>query len=218
MQPIQQANENEIATVIVIFAIKNKHLNILLVKRSAEPEDNKWALPGGTWTGEKKLQETATARLQLETGAKDVYLEQLFTISGLNNYNPKSIAVCYFALVNEKDVTLRAEKTWQPKWFNANQINSLAFKNKVVIEKALERIESKLQYSNVAYSLLPNEFTLRELQETYEAIIGKKFDRRNFRKSMISNNIIIQNGKFRKSGAYRPAALYKFISKVPTLF
>ena len=204
--------------MIVIFAIKNKNLSILLVKRSAEPENNKWALPGGTWTGEQKLQETATIRLQMETGAKAVYLEQLFTISGLNNDNPNSIAVCYFALVNEKDVTLRSKKTWQPKWFSANEINDLAFKNNIVIEKALERIESKLQYSNVAYSLLPNEFTLRELQETYEAIIGKKFDRRNFRKSMLGNNIIIQNGNFRKSGASRPAALYKFIAKVPTLF
>ena len=113
---------------------------------------------------------------------------------------------------------MRSKKTWQPKWFSANEINDLAFKNNIVIEKALERIESKLQYSNVAYSLLPNEFTLRELQETYEAIIGKKFDRRNFRKSMLDNNIIIQNGNFRKSGPYRPAVLYKFISKVPTLF
>ncbi len=208
----------EIATVIVIFGIIDKKLNILLVKRSAEPENNKWALPGGLWIGEKNLQETATDKLLLETGAKDVYLEQLFTLSGLNLKNPKSLAVCYFALVNEKNVQLRKEDAWHPKWFNANEMLDLAFQNDLVIERAINRIESKLEYSNVAYSLLPNEFTMRELQETYEAITGKNYDRRNFRKRMISNNLIQETGNLRKAGAHRPSSLYEFISKVPTIY
>jgi len=208
----------EIATVIVIFGIINKQLNILLVKRSAEPENGKWALPGGLWLGEKKLQETATDKLLSETGAKNVYLEQLFTLSGLNTNNPKSLAVCYFALVNEKNVQLRKEDEWQPKWFNANEIFDLAFDNNFVIEQAIDRIESKLQYSNVAYSLLSSEFTMRELQETYEAITGKNYDRRNFRKRMLGNNLIQQTGDLRKTGAHRPSSLYEFISKVPTIY
>tara|TARA_Y100001970_G_C14231457_1_gene858888 strand:- start:1270 stop:1908 length:639 start_codon:yes stop_codon:yes gene_type:complete len=208
----------EIATVIVIFGIIDKQLNVLLVKRSAEPENNKWALPGGLWLGEKKLQETATDKLLSETGAKDVYLEQLFTLSGLNNSNPKSLAVCYFALVNEKNVQLREEDAWQPKWFKANEIFDLAFENNFVIERAIDRIESKLQYSNVAYSLLPTEFTMRELQETYEAITGKNYDRRNFRKRMLGNNLIQQTGNLRKTGAHRPSSLYEFISKEPTIY
>jgi|TARA_B110000263_G_C15311806_1_gene513896 8-oxo-dGTP diphosphatase len=93
----------------------------------------------------------------------------------------------------------------------------LAFQNILVLKKAIARIESKLAYSNVAYSLLPNEFTLRELQETYEAITGQILDRRNFRKGMIGNNIIKPIGESRKSGAHRPAALYKFYSKNPAL-
>ena len=198
----------EIATVIVIFGIINKQLNILLVNRSAEPENNKWALPGGLWLGEKNLQETATDKLFLETGAKDVYLEQLFTLSGLNASNPKGLAVCYYALVNEKNVQLRKEDAWHPKWFNANEMLDLAFQNNLVIERAINRIESKLEYSNVAYSLLPNEFTMRELQETYEAITGKNYDRRNFRKRMISNNLIQETGNLRKAGAHRPSSLY----------
>ena len=209
---------NEIATVIVIFGIIDKQLNILLVKRSGEPENNKWALPGGLWSGKKKLQETATDKLLSETGAKDVYLEQLFTLSGLNKNNPKSLAVCYFALVNEKNVQLREEDAWQPKWFNANEIVDLAFENNFVIERAINRIESKLQYSNVAYSLLPAEFTMRELQETYEAITGKHYDRRNFRKSMLGNNLIQETGNLRKTGAHRPSSLYEFISKEPTIY
>ena len=211
-------NNYEIATVIVIFGIIDRQLNILLVKRSAEPQNDQWALPGGLWLGDKKLQETATDKLFLETGAKDVYLEQLFTLSALNDNNPKSMAVCYFALVNEKKVQLREEDTWQPKWFKAKEISDLAFQNNLVIDRALQRIESKLQYSNIAYSLLPSEFTMRELQETYEAITGNNYDRRNFRKRMLGNNLIQETGNLRKTGAHRPSSLYEFISKEPTIY
>ncbi len=203
-----------VATIVVIFAIIEGSLQVLLVHRSADPERGQWALPGGRWDGNMSLEETAARKLVEETGASDLYLEQLFTASHLDVSQP-SVAVAYFALVEEQRVRLRASEEWPPAWHHVDALPPLAFRNNDVITQAVERIRAKLEYTNLAYGLLPECFTLRELQATYEAILGHPLDRRNFRKRMLSAGLIEPTGETHRKGAHRPALLYRFTRREP---
>lgn len=206
-----------VATIVVIFAIIEDALNVLLVHRSAEPERGLWALPGGRWDGSAGLEEAAEAKLVDETGARDLYLEQLFTASSLDATQP-SVAVAYFALVDERRVRLRASEEWPPAWHRVEALPPLAFHNNDVIAQAVERVRAKLEYTNIAYGLLPEQFTLRELQATYEAIEGHALDRRNFRKRMLQTEVIEATGEQHRAGAHRPAMLYRFTKREPVFF
>ena len=204
-----------VATIVVIFAVREGRLFVLLVRRSAPPASGSWALPGGRWDGSEPLEEAAQRKLVDETGATDLYLEQLFTTSGLDATHPAAVAVCYVALVEAGTVRLRSGETWRPAWHDVATLPALAFRNEEVIAQAVSRIRAKLEYTNVAYGLLPEEFTLPELQGTYEAIAGRALDRRNFRKRMLGAGIIEPTGELRRSGAHRPARLYRFTSREP---
>ncbi|MSQ30725.1 MAG: NUDIX hydrolase [Dehalococcoidia bacterium] len=206
-----------VATIVVILAIIEGRLQVLLIHRTAEPERGKWALPGGRWDGSESLGQRAQRKLVEETGATDVYLEQLFTRSGLDHAQP-SVAVAYFALVEASTVRLREEQEWPPAWHAVADLPQLAFENNRVIEQAVARVGAKLDYTNIAYGLLPELFTLRELQATYEAILSRPLDRRNFRKRMLSAGIVeAVPGETRRHGAHRPAQLYRFTSKEPVV-
>ena len=205
-----------VATIVVIFAIVEGRLQVLLVHRDAPPEAELWALPGGLWDGGRTLEQAAAAKLVEETGARDVYLEQLFTESGLDPTQP-SVAIAYFALVEARVVRLResAGDAWRPAWLPVDDLPPLAFANNRVIEQAVERVRAKLEYTNIAYGLLSECFTLRELHTTYEAILGHPLDRRNFRKRVLSNELIEPTEELRREGAHRPARLYRFTRREP---
>jgi len=203
-----------VATIVAIFAVAEGRLQVLLVHRTGEPEAGTWALPGGLWDCNESLNESATRKLVQETGATDVYLEQLFTTSGLDA-SRDAVAVAYFALVEAGTVRLREEEAWRPAWYPVDELPPLAFDNNRLIEQAVERIRAKLDYTNIAFGLMPSEFTVRELQGTYEAILGEPLDRRNFRKRMISTGLIEATGKVRREGAHRPAELFRFTSREP---
>ncbi len=203
-----------IATIVVIFAVIDDALQVLLIHRSAPPEEGLWALPGGRWDGSTGLEEAAEAKLVEETGARDLYLEQLFTSSNLDPTQP-SLAVAYFALIDEELVRLRISEEWPPAWHRVDALPALAFRNNEVIAQAVARVRAKLEYTNIAYSLLPEQFTLRELQSAYEAIEGHLLDRRNFRKRMLQTEVIEATGEARRDGPHRPALLYRFTSREP---
>jgi len=212
--PTPEERAPVVAAIVTIFAMRADRLNVLLVHRSAPPEDDTWALPGGRWDGIETLEAAATRVLGRETGVKNLYLEQLFTTSGLDRAHP-SIAVAYFALVEASTVRLRQEEEWRPAWYPVDDLPALAFDNNRVIDQAARRVGAKLEYTNIAYGLLPEQFTLRELHATYEAIMRKPLDRRNFRKRMLSSGIIEATSDTRREGAHRPATLYRFVSREP---
>lgn len=202
----------DVAVILVIIGIIGGAPHVLLVHRTATPEQNKWALPGGKWNKSESLESSAEKKLVQETGIDTLYLEQLFTTTGLDDESA-SAAVAYFALTDFTRVILRTEEEWKPGWFNVNELPQLAFNNNQVIRQAITRIAAKLQYSNIAYSLLPEEFTLRQLQDVYEALDGQTVDRRNFRKKMLAGGLIEPTGKTRRDGAHRPAQLYTFLQR-----
>ena len=203
-----------VATIIVIFAIAEGELRVLLIHRSAPPQEGLWALPGGRWDGSEPLETLAARKLVEETGVRNLYLEQLFTTSGLDSANP-SVAVAYFALVDARTVRLRQTSEWPPAWHPVSDLPGLAFENNRVIAQAVARVRAKLDYTNLAWGLLPEQFTLRDLQRTYEAILEEPLDRRNFRKRVISSGLIEPTGSLERQGAHRPAALYRFASREP---
>lgn len=206
------------AVVVVIFTVHDGGLDVLLINRGAEPYQGRWALPGGLLQEGEFLDNAAAARLQVETGVTDVYLEQLYTFDSPDSLPRPAVPVTYFALVNPQHVRLSSRSEWQASWFPVRRLPELAFANEEVVGYALERLQAKLEYTNVAYSLLPERFTLSQLQRVYESIQGKKLDKRNFRKRMLSLDVILETDETRKEGAHRPARLYEFRSRVPQRF
>jgi 8-oxo-dGTP diphosphatase len=205
-----------VALVVVIFTVEDRSLQVLLIHRSAPPFQGLWALPGGVFGGDEALDEAAARRLLDETGLKDVYLEQLYSFSELDPRLP-AVAVTYFALVNHTQARLQQRRRWRPAWHTVSSLPELAFSNRAVIDYALTRLRYKLEYTNAAYSLLPETFTLSELQRVYESILGRALDKRNFRKWTLARRIIRPTGATRSEGAHRPARLYSFTSREPVI-
>ncbi|HET6614467.1 MAG TPA: NUDIX domain-containing protein [Dehalococcoidia bacterium] len=213
----QDASSPLVAVVVVILTVVDDDLQVLLVHRSGEPFRDFWALPGGFLAEGESLDAAAARKLLDETGVQDVYLEQLFTFGELasGDARRRSVAVAYFALVQHGQVRLRERSEWQPAWHEAFTLPRLGFDNNIVVDYAIRRLRSKLEYTNVAYSLLPKQFTLSELQQVYEAILDRELDKRNFRRRMLSLGIIKPAGGTRMEGAHRPAQLYTFVRREP---
>ncbi|TMG01278.1 MAG: NUDIX hydrolase [Chloroflexi bacterium] len=205
-----------VAVLVVIFTVEAGRLQVLLIRRSAEPFKDAWSLPGGLLNPGESLKDAAVRKLDDETGLTDVFLEQLYTFSDLDGQG--AVAVAYFALADVSATHLARRREWLPAWFPVRQLPELAFRNEDVIDYALRRLQAKLDYSNVAYSLLPEEFSLSELQGTYEAILGRRLDKRNFRKRILSLEIVEATGRVTSVGRHRPAQLYRFRERKPVIF
>lgn len=197
---------------IVIYTIKDKDLKVLLIQRDAEPFKDMWAIPGGFVLKGETLDKAAERELREETGVKDIYLEQLYSI-GDPDRDPRGwvVTVAYFALISSDDLNLKADTDAKDvKWFSANELPALAFDHSKILDLARERLKSKIEYTNIAFQLLPKKFTLTELQETYEIILNKKMDKRNFRKKILSLDILKQTEEYKREGNHRPARFYNF--------
>jgi 8-oxo-dGTP diphosphatase len=212
---VARTPERPVALLVVIFTVEEGRLQVLLIRRSAPPFQDHWSLPGGSLAAGESLPEAAGRRLEVETGVSDVFLEQLYTFSGLDERD--SLAVAYWALVDKGRAQLARREEWQPAWFAVGELPELAFKNDEVVQYALTRLQNKLAYSNVAYSLLPSEFSLSQLQQVYEAILGRGLDKRNFRKRVTSLGILEPTGRKASEGRHRPAQLYRFRERRPVV-
>jgi len=201
---------------IILFTIKNGDLKVLLVKRDLEPFKDMWAIPGGFVRMEESLEEAAKRELLEETNVKDVYLEQLYTF-GNPKRDPRTrvITVSYFALVNSDKFKLKASTDVKDvKWFSIYELPKLAFDHQDILEYALKRLRWKLEYTTVAFSLLPERFTLTELQTIYEIIMHKQLDKRNFRKKVKALGIVKETSEYQSDVTHRPAKLYKKNTKI----
>ncbi|MFQ5382081.1 MAG: NUDIX domain-containing protein [Dehalococcoidia bacterium] len=202
------------AVLLAILTVRTGNLSVLLIERAADPFRGSWALPGGLLRAGESLDGAAVRKLAGETGLADVFLEQLYTFDGPAG-GLAEIAVTYFALVSASRARLRAELEWRPAWHDADNLPPLAFDNDRIVRYAVERLRNKLQYTNVAYSLLPDRFTMSELQGVYEAILGQSIDKRNFRRRVEGLSLVRPTGESAKRGAHRPAMLYEFTSREP---
>jgi len=196
---------------VVIFTLRAGDLQVLLVRRRNPPFQGMWAIPGGFVNIDESLEEAALRELEEETGVQEVYLEQLYTFGDVDR-DPRGrvITVAYFALVPATDLRPRAgSDATEARWFSMYDLPPLAFDHADILAYALQRLRYKLEYTAVGFELLPESFTLSELQAAYEIILGEKLDKRNFRRKILSADIIEGTGKYRtKKG--RPAKLYRF--------
>lgn len=206
-------NRLSVTVDVVIFSLVDGDLKVLLIKRKYPPFQSIWAIPGGFVQEEESLETAAERKLAEETGVKDVYIEQLYTF-GAPHRDPRTrvITIAYFALVPADAIVAErlqgAEDDIQ--LFDVYDLPPLAFDHQQILNYAQERLRYKLEYTAVGFELLPAEFTLSELQHAYETILEEDLDKRNFRRKILSANILEETGKKQKEGEGRPAMLYRY--------
>ncbi len=203
------------AVDLVIFSIVEGDLSVALIQMKKSPFKDKWAFPGGLVPYDESLDQSAKRELKEKAGMRNVYLEQLYTFGDVKRdpYH-RVISVVYFALINSHGIKLKTTDKYKDiRWFPITRLPSLAYDHDKIANFAINRLKNKLEYTNVVYSLLPDTFTLSELQNIYEIILGKQLDKRNFRKKIESLKILTKTRMYKKDGAHRPALLYKFKEK-----
>jgi len=205
--------QNPAVTVdVLVFTIREDALQVALIKRGIEPFKGSWAIPGGFVLPHESLEEAAAREVREEAGVTDVFLEQLYTF-GRPDRDPRcrTITVAYYALVPSVHIHLSASTdAAEASWFPVKRLPPLAFDHADILQTALERLKSKLEYSSIAYALLPERFRLSELQKVYEVILDRKLDKRNFRKRILSLDLLEATDQVDAGGAHRPARLYRF--------
>lgn len=201
----------------VIFGLDDQQdLNVLLIERKNPPFAGQWALPGGFVDIKEDLESAALRELEEETGVTDVFIEQLYTF-GTPDRDPRGrvISVAYFALVNLDQHPVRAaDDARHVRWFNVDQLPDLAFDHQVIFDVALQRLRAKVRYQPIGFELLPSEFTLTQLQNLYENILGVRsgINKRNFRTRILRMGVLEEVG-IQQGVAHRPAKLYRFDRK-----
>lgn len=199
-----------VTTDVIIFTIMDDALKVLLVRRGVEPFKGDWAIPGGFLKMDESLEECALRELDEETGIRDVYLEQLYSFGEVGR-DPRErvISVAFYTLISSDGQKIKAgDDADETAWYSANELPNLAFDHSKIIKMAMERLSAKMDYSTIGLQLMPEVFSLSKLMRVYELASGKVFDKRNFRKWILSLDLLEETGIKKADGPYRPAMLY----------
>jgi 8-oxo-dGTP diphosphatase len=214
---------------LCVFTIDGPDLTVLLIRRLEPPFAGDWALPGGFVRAHESLEEAARRKLAEETGIEDIYLEQLYTF-GAPDRDPRMrvITVAYYALVPRERLTIRpGPGAAEAAWFRVvddrrarvrvaaladDAVPDLAFDHADIVETAVRRIRGKLEYTTIAFELLPREFTLTELQRVYETILRRRLAKAAFRRKVLAASVL-REAKGTRRGGHRPAQLYRFAGR-----
>jgi len=202
-----------IGVSVVIFGLRSSgdahELVVLLVRRESAPFAGLWALPGGWVHSGEGLEDAARRHLLTKTGLQAAYLEQLYTF-GSPDRDPREhrIAVAYYALVPGEPADPIGKR--EARWFSVEALpKRLAFDNHDILSYALWRLRNKVGYADVAFQLLPRNFTLSQLREVYEVILSRKLDPTNFRRKVEASGTIVPTSGRVEGGAHRPPRLYR---------
>ncbi len=206
-----QADKVLIAVDCIIFGFDKEDLKILLVRRGIEPEKGKWSLVGGLLKKEETLEAAATRILDTYTGLSGIYMEEVATFSEVNR-DPveRTISTAYYALINIKEHSKNLVKQFSAKWFSASQAPKLIFDHDHMVQYALNRLRLRTTTEPIGFDLLPEKFTMRELQKLYEAIWDTKLDKRNFINKINSLDILEKLDEKDMTTSRKGSYLYKF--------
>ena len=188
-----------------------------LVRRTRDPHEGQWALPGGWLDVREDLEAAASRTLAETTGLSPSYLEQLYAFGAVDRSPTRVVSIVYWALIRPDASTglgdghhaIGGDTFENVRWFDAAALPQLAFDHNEIVEYALWRLRNKVGYSRIAHGLLADEFTLAELREVYEAILGRRLDPANFRRQVENSGTLIPTDRFR-TGSHRPARLYRY--------
>jgi hypothetical protein len=214
MNPVDH-NNLRLCVDVVIFTLREGQLQVLLVENLLAGGDtpiDSWILPGKELEADEGLEAAAYKAVEEWVGVRETYLEQLYTFGELDRHPRKRvISIVYYTLIptDARLKPLQQNPEIPGRWFKINELPKLAFDHAAIIEYGLRRLRYKLEYSAVGFQLLPEEFTLSEIQQTYEIILGEKLDKRNFRRRILEAKVIEALPR-RRSGEGRPARLYRY--------
>lgn len=215
-----QSDGIQVAVSTVILTLRRSDdgsavLALPLVLRTRDPYADQWALPGGWLTATESPVDAAARTLAETTGLSPSYLEQLYAFGAVDRSPTRVVSIVYWALLRQDDVTAQiaahrasGRAPENVRWFDVDELPELAFDHSRIIEYALWRLRNKVGYSRVAQGFLPEEFTLAELREAYESILGRQLDPANFRRQVEAAGNLIPTDRFR-TGSHRPARLYR---------
>ncbi|MDA9773989.1 NUDIX hydrolase [Saprospiraceae bacterium] len=202
-----------LAVDAVVFGYRNNHLVVLLIKQKYGSEKDKWALPGGFVKDDESLEEAVARELKEETSITVNYLEQLYSFGSVSrDSRNRVVSVAYLGLINPDHVTIEADSDASDvAWFKINELPKLAFDHCEIVQKAIERLKSKINYQPIGFELLATKFPFSDLENLYQTILGQSIDRRNFRKKLNSFGLLIELEEYHKStGSGRPGKLFMF--------
>lgn len=194
----------------VIFGFDGTELNVLLIKRGIEPYKDRWALPGGFLKMDETAEESARRELKEETSLEEAYMEQFHTYTTPDR-DPRErvITIAHFALVKIREVK-GGDDAKEARWFALSRVPHLAFDHDRILRDAVHRLRERIHFHPIGYDLLPEKFTLRELQTLYEAILDIRFDRRNFAKKFMHLDLLTDLGETTWPTPKRSAKLFAF--------
>lgn len=202
-----------IHVITTLFTVDKGIVKVLLVKRTNEPFNGYWALPGGAMYNNETLEDGARRELKEKTGLENIKLELGNIFDDVNRSNlQRMIGVSFLGVINTKGIELQKEtmKTSNADFFAIDKVPELAYDHNLVIDKSLKILKEKILKSSILKDLLPEEFTLPELQKVYETLLNKELDRRNFRKKLLNDGIIWAVNKDAIFNGKKPAKLYCF--------
>lgn len=199
-----------VTTDCVIFSFDGENLKVLLIQRGNEPYKGKWAFPGGFLQPCESAEIGALRELKEETGLQPTYIEQFHAYSEPDR-DPRErvITIAFYALVRLQEVS-GGDDAADARWFPVNDIPQLAFDHDIILRDALARLRERIHFHPIGYDLLPDKFTIKELQTLYEAVLGVRFDRHNFTKKMLRLDILTELNETVRSTPKREANLYQF--------
>ena len=199
-----------VTTDCVIFGFDGSELQVLLIERGIEPFKGKWAFPGGFLNMDETAGEGAMRELKEETGLENAYIEQFNTYSEPGR-DPRErvITIAHYALVRIQEVK-GGDDAAKSQWFPIDEVPQLAFDHDKILRDAMRKLRERIHFEPIGFELLPEKFTMRELQILYESILGVKFDRRNFAKKMMHYELLNQLDETVRPTAKRDALLYSF--------
>jgi len=202
-----------VAVSTVIFGIQlhdgAAKVHLPLVRRVREPHLGRWALPGGPLRPDESLREAARRNLEDTTGLDAAHLEQLYTFGAVDRgASDRVVSIVYWALVRT-EVAATTREDPNVAWFPVDALPPLAFDHEEIVGWAVRRLKNKLGYTQISHALLPEEFTLGQLREVHEAILGRRLDPANFRRRMEATGTLTPTGAHQAGARHRPPALYR---------
>ncbi len=194
----------------VIFGFDERELKLLLIQRDIEPQ-GAWSLVGGFVEANEDLDAAAVRILRKYTGLDNIFIEQLHTFGNVNrDPTGRVISVVYYALLKISLYDEKLSKAYNVQWVSIHKLPPLIYDHRQMVQVALDHLKEKVSTHPVGFELLQEQFTLPQLQSLYEVILDRKLDRRNFRKKMLSTNLLIKLEKAQRDFANRPADYYRF--------